>query len=224
MGSYKGVGDMLPFMTDADRAKEIEIVNKIFEKWRIKDKAGLRGMPFYLAFMHDGRELKILENNSRPGDPEIQNILPILKDDFVDVCYKILEGNLTRIELEKVATVVTYKVPPNYGGYMDAFPNLVDGNEIDKPVDLTKAYELERKYGEKIRVYPASMEIRNGETYALKSRAVCVVGIGDSIEAAREVSLGGIGAIRGGALWHRKDVASGEHIEKSIRHMAELHK
>jgi phosphoribosylamine--glycine ligase len=224
MGSYKGVGDVLPFMTDTDRAKEVEIVNKIFEKWRIKDKTGLRGVPFYLAFMHDGRELKILENNSRPGDPEIQNILPILKDDFVDVCYKILEGNLTRIELEKAATVVTYKAPPSYSGYMDAFPNLVDRSEIGKPVDLTEAYELERRYDEMIRVYPASMEIRDGETYALKSRAVCVVGIGDSIEAAREVSLEGIGAIKGGALWHRRDIASEEHIEKSMRHMAELRK
>ena len=224
MGSYKDLGDVLPFMTDADRAKEMEIVNKIFKEWGVKDGAGLRGVPFYLAFMHNGRELKILENNSRPGDPEIQNILPILKDDFVDVCYKILEGNLTRIELEKAATVVTYKAPPNYGGYMDTYPNLVNRDEIDRPVDLTEAYELERRHGDKIRVYPASMEIRNGETYALKSRAICVVGIGRSIEAAREISLEGIKAIKGGALWHRNDIASKQHIEKSIRHMAELRK
>jgi len=224
MGSYKDLGDVLPFMTDADRAKEMEIVNKIFKECEVKDGAGLRGVPFYLAFMHNGRELKILENNSRPGDPEIQNILPILKDDFVDVCYKILEGNLTRIELEKAATVVTYKAPPNYGGYMDTYPNLVNRDEIDRPVDLTEAYELERRHGDKIRVYPASMEIRNGETYALKSRAVCVVGIGRSIEAAREISLEGIKAINGGALWHRNDIASKQHIEKSIRHMAELRK
>jgi phosphoribosylamine--glycine ligase len=224
MGSYKDLGDVLPFMTDMDRAKEIEIVNKIFEEWGMEDKTGLRGVPFYLAFMHNGKELKILENNSRPGDPEIQNILPILKDDFVDVCYKILEGKLIRVELEKAATVVTYKAPPNYGGYMDAFPNLVHKDEIDKPIDLTKAYELERKYGERIRVYPASMEIRNGETYALKSRAVCVVGVGDSIDAARQISLEGIGAIKGGALWHRRDIASKQHIEKSIKHLAELRK
>jgi phosphoribosylamine--glycine ligase len=222
MGSYKDVSDVLPFMTNADRAKEIEIVNRIFEKWKRKADAGLRGMPFYMAFMHTGKETKILENNSRPGDPEIINILPMLKDDFVDVCFKILEGNLTRIEIEKAATVVTYKAPPNYGGYIDTFPQLVDKSEIGKPVDLTKAYELTKKHGDKIRVYPAAMELRNGGTYALTSRAVGVVGVGEDIEAARQISLEGVKAIKGGALWHRKDIASKQHIEKSIRHMEEL--
>ncbi len=222
MGSYKDVGDVLPFMANVDRAKEIEIVNKVFEKWKAADNEGLRGIPFYVAFIHTDKGPKILENNSRPGDPEIQNIVPILKEDFVDVCFKILEGNLTHIELEKAATVVTYKVPPNYGGYANTFPNLVKKYEIGKPVDLTKAYELTKKHGERIRVYPASMEVRNSETYALKSRAVCVVGIGEDIETARQVSLEGIKAIKGGALWHRTDIASKQHIEKSIRHMEEL--
>lgn len=222
MGSYKNVGNVLPFLTDADRAKEIEIVDTIFRKWKAGDNTGLRGVPFYVAFMHTGEEPKILENNSRPGDPEIQNILPILKDDFIDVCFKILEGNLTRIELDKAATVVTYKVPPNYGEYMDTFPNLVNKAEIDKPVNLTKANELTKKYGDRIRIYPAAMELRDGETYALKSRAVCIVGIGENIETARQISLEGINAIKGGALWHRTDIASKPHIEKSIRHMEEL--
>ena len=222
MGSYKHIGDVLPFLTGADRDKELEIVTKIFEKWKAADNKALRGIPFYIAFIHTGKGLKILENNSRPGDPEIQNILPILKDDFVDVCFKILEGNLTHVELEKDATVVTYKVPPNYGGYMSTFPNLVNKDEIGKPVDLTNAYELNRKYGERIRVYPASMELRDSETYALKSRAVCVVGIGDSVERARETSLEGLNAIKGGVLWHRTDIASKQHIEKSVRHMDKL--
>ncbi|MGQ9641250.1 MAG: hypothetical protein ACUVUF_03890 [Candidatus Bathycorpusculaceae bacterium] len=224
MGSYKAVDEFLPFMTKTDREKELQIVKTLFEKWKAKarDPSGFRGIPFYVAFMHTGKEPKILENNSRPGDPEIINILPILKDDFVDVCYKILEDNLTRIELEKAATVLTYKVPPNYGGYVDAFPSLVNKSEIDLPVNLARAYALNKKYGDKIRVYPASMELRNGNTYALKSRAVGVLGIGKNIEEARQISLEGIKAIEGGALWHRTDIASKQHVEKSIRHMEKL--
>jgi phosphoribosylamine-glycine ligase len=68
------------------------------------------------------------------------------------------------------------------------------------------------------------MELRDGETYALKSRAVCVVGISETIEDARNISLEGIKAIKGGALWHRNDIASKQHIEKSIRHMEALRK
>ncbi len=222
MGSYKNVGDVLPFMTSMDRAKEIEIVSRIFDKWKVKDKTGLRGIPFYMAVMHTGKEIKILENNSRPGDPEIINILPILKDDLVDICFKMLEGNLTSIELEKMATVLTYKVPPSYGGYSNVFPNLVNKNEIDKPVDLTRANKLIKKYDDKIRIYPASMELRDGEIYALKSRAVGVLGIGEDIEEARKISLEGIKAIKGGGLWYRTDIASKHHVEKSIKHMEEL--
>lgn len=222
MGSYKNIGDFLPFMTSTDRAKEIEIVSSIFEKWKVKDRTALRGLPFYVAFMHTGKTPKILENNSRPGDPEIINILPILKDDFIDLCFRILEGNLTHIELEKTASVVIYKVPPTYGGYIDTFPNQVVKDEIDKPVHLKKAYELTKKYGDRIRIYPAAMEQRNNETLALTSRAVAVVGIGENIEEARQLSLEGIKAIKGGALWNRIDIASKQHIEKSIRHMEEL--
>jgi phosphoribosylamine--glycine ligase len=222
MGSYKGVEDVLPFLTDADRAKELNVVNKIFQEWRVEDDSALRGVPFYVAFMHTRKGLKILENNSRPGDPEIINIMPVLKNDFVDVCFKMLEGNLTRLELEKAATVVTYKAPPSYGGYAETFPRLVKTDGIDSPVDLTKAYELSRRYGNDIRIYPASMEKRDGKTFALKSRAVCAAGISDCIESARQISLEGLKAIRGGALWNRTDIASQSHIEKSIRHLEKL--
>jgi phosphoribosylamine--glycine ligase len=222
MGSYKDADDTLPFMTSADREKELQIVNRIFEKWKPTDRTALRGIPFYVAFIHTGKGPKILENNSRPGDPEIQNILPLLKDDFVDVCFKILEGNLTNIKLEKEATVVTYKVPPNYGGYMDAYPDKVDTEEIGKPVDLTEAYRLAEKYGEKIRVYPASMELRDNRTYALRSRTVSVVGIDKDIQAARHISLEGLKRIKGGGLWHRRDIASEQHIQESVVHMERL--
>ncbi len=223
MGSYKNVGAILPFMTSLDREKEIEIMDKNFKELKGKgSNPELRGIPFYAAFIHTSIGPKILENNSRPGDPEMQNLLPILKDDFVEVCFKILDGNLTRVEFEEKATVVTYKVPPNYGDYATVFPERVNRNEMDKPVSLTEAHKLPRKYGNQIRIYPASMELREGKTYALTSRTICVVGIGDNIQNARELSLEGIKKIQGGALWHRNDIASREHIEKSVRHMEKL--
>ncbi|MFW6117138.1 MAG: ATP-grasp domain-containing protein [Thermoproteota archaeon] len=222
MGSYKDAGDVLPFMTAADREKEVKIAKRLFEKWADTDNEGLRGIPFYLAFIHTGEGPKILENNSRPGDPEIQNILPILKDDFVDICFKMLEETLHRVELKELATVVTYKVPPNYGGYKDVHPHHVNSKEIGQPVNLKDAYQLKEKYGENIRVYPASMELRDHKTYPLSSRTVCVVGSGIDIETAREISLQGLDAIKGGGLWYRTDIASERDIQQSIRHMEEL--
>lgn len=224
MGSYKDVDDKLPFLTDAEHENEIALANKIFNGWQkqINDSSALRGVPLYLAYMHTGKGIKILEINSRPGDPESINILPIIKDDFVDVCFKMIEGNLSGVGLEKAATVLTYKVPPDYGGYMDFYPGKVAKFDIGAPVDLSKAYELSKRSGGKIRIYPGSMELREGKTYTLKSRAVGVLAIGDSIEEARQLSQEGAKAITGGALWNRNDIATKQHINKSISHMEKL--
>ncbi|MGW8288889.1 MAG: hypothetical protein ACWGNP_01330, partial [Candidatus Bathyarchaeia archaeon] len=224
MGSYKNSSDALPFLTAAEREREVALATRIFEKWKLKigDDSALRGVPLYLAFMHTGSGIKILENNSRPGDPEIINILPILEGDFVDLCVKILDGNLTHVELKKVATVLTYKVPPSYGGYADIFPSLVDKAGVNTTVDLSKAYRLAGKYGDNIRIYPGAMEVRDGKVYALKSRTVGVLGIGETIEEARQVSLEGAREIKGGALWNRTDIASKQHILQSVSHMERL--
>jgi phosphoribosylamine--glycine ligase len=222
MGSYKDEGDILPFLTNLDRAKELQIVSRIFQQWKGKDASSLRGVPLYVAFMHTGKELKILENNSRPGDPEIINVLPVIEDDFVDVCFKILEGNLNQIMLRREATVVTYKVPPSYGEFSQSFPRLVNKRNVDKPVDLEKAYELSRRHPDQVRIYPGSMEKRDGKNFALKSRAVCAVGIADSIEDARSISLEALKMIKGGSLWNRTDIASRAHIKRSKKHLEKL--
>jgi phosphoribosylamine--glycine ligase len=224
MGSYKDTQDHLPFMTAEERETETAIAQKIFHGWskKIGDNTALRGIPLYLAFMHTRGGPKILEINSRPGDPESINLFPILKDDFIDTCFRMIEGSLARVEVERCATVLTYKVPPSYGGYAETFPEKVNKAEVDGPVDLTAAYALTKKYGDKIRIYPGSMETRSGHNYALKSRAIGILGIGEDIEAARQISQEGAQAIHGGALWNRTDIATKEHITKSVRHMQQL--
>ena len=226
MGSYKDADDKLPFLTSVEREEEIALANKIFKGWsaKINDDSALRGVPLYLAYMHTGHGIKVLEINSRPGDPEIINLLALIKDDFVDVCQRMVDGNLKSVKLEKAASVLTYKVPLEYGGYQEAFPNQASKAAANTPVDLTKAQALTKKYGSRIRIYPGSMEIRDGKNYALKSRAVGVLGIGKSIQEARDISLDGAKAITGGELWNRTDVASKHHIAKSISHMQSLRK
>jgi phosphoribosylamine--glycine ligase len=223
MGSYKDSGAILPFMNSRDREKEIELINKIFRELKGKgSNPELRGIPLYSAFIHTDKGPKILENNSRPGDPEIMNLLPILEDDFVDVCYRMLDADLRKVNFRQAATVVTYKVPPNYGGYSTEFPERVNKNEVGTPVDLSEAERLVKKKSGELRIYPGSLEVRGNEVFALGSRAVGVLGIGDNIQEAREISLEGIGAIEGGGLWNRNDVAAEEHIKKSVGHMKRL--
>jgi len=213
MGSYKDRTDWLPFMDKSDREEEVRMVQKIFNKLKGNgSNEELRGIPFYVAFMHTAKGAKILEINSRPGDPEIQNVLPVLKNDFVDVCFRMIEGNLSRIECDAKATVVIYAVPMDYGGYRVKYSG-------DRRVDLSGAYALREKYGDNLRIYPGSMELReNGHTYALGSRTVCTVGVGGTIAEAREISLDGIRNIDG-ALWNRGDIGAEYHIQRSVRRM-----
>ena len=68
-------------MNSSDRETEVALTQKIFQGWskKISDDTALRGVPLYLAFMHTRGGPKILEINSRPGDPESINIFPVIK-------------------------------------------------------------------------------------------------------------------------------------------------
>jgi len=216
MGSYKDVYEILPFMHHKDLDEALTIGNKIFRKLKGEtNNPCLRGVPMYMAYAIAKNGLKVFEINSRPGMPEIQNLMPILEDDFVDICFKILHGNLTNLNFEAQATVVIYKVPPTYGGKIKEYNG-------DTKIDLSTVNQMTEKHGTRMKVYPCSMESRNGDTFALKSRTVCVVGIGDDIPNARKISLQGINAITGGNLWYRTDIASEGHIKKSIEHVKKL--
>ena len=216
MGSYKDVYEILPFMHRKDWEEAVTIGNKMFRKLKGEtNNPGLRGVPLYMAYTIAKDGLKVFEINSRPGMPEIQNLMPILEDDFVDVCFNILHGNLTDLNFEAQATVVTYKVPPTYGGKVKEYTG-------DTRIYLSTVNKMAEKRETRMKVYPCSMELRNGGTHALKSRTVCVVGIGDDIPGARKISIQGLDAITGGNLWYRTDIASEEHIKKSINHVEKI--
>lgn len=216
MGSYKDTGEILPFMDVEDFEKGVELANRIFRA--ILSEAGegsMRGFPMYMAYAISSDGLKIFEVNSRAGDPEVMCILPVLEDDFVEVCFKMLDGSLGPLRFGRKATVATYLVPPTYGGRQPG-----PFREIE--VDLSECEEAASRSGGSMKVYPGSMDLRDGKNFSLRSRTVCVVGIGDGIEEARQISLGGIRAVRGSGLWHRSDIASREHISKSVRHAKAL--
>lgn len=213
MGSYKDKGDLLPFMRKSDWKESLEIGEKIHEKLKgAKRNPDVRGV-LYMAYTITKDGVKVLEINSRWGDPEAMSILPILKDDFVDVCLKILDGKLKKLDFEDKATVVTYAVPLEYGGYANY--------SGPKKVDLRRAEKLNEKYGDNLRIYPGSMGVRNGENYALGSRTVAVVGVAGTLEKAREISMEGIRKIDG-PLRHREDIALPEYINRSKKHMEEI--
>jgi phosphoribosylamine--glycine ligase len=61
------------------------------------------GMPYkgvlYAGLMIVDEEPVVLEFNARFGDPETQVILPLLKNDLVDILMAVVQGNLDRVKI-----------------------------------------------------------------------------------------------------------------------------
>lgn len=183
------------------------VSQRIFEHLRgSKRNSGLIGIPLYIAFTISKDGLKIFEINSRGGNPELINTLGVLDEDFVDICHQMLRGDLRRLRFHPLATVATYLVP-------DVYP---DRDNLDRMIDLSKAKALENAW---IKICPASVDARKDGLHALRSRTVCVLGIGEDIPQARERSLDGINAIKGDGFRDRNDIASSENIQRSIEHV-----
>lgn len=114
MGAYSEV-DKLPFITENDLIFVEQIGNQVINALKIE------GSPFrgvlYGQYIKTEKGIKIIEFNSRFGDPEAMNTLMLLKSNFVDICIDMINGNLDKekIEFNKKASLCVYIVPYGYG-------------------------------------------------------------------------------------------------------------
>jgi phosphoribosylamine--glycine ligase len=156
----------------------------------------------YGGFMVTKDDVKLLEYNARLGDPEAMNVLPILRSDFIDMCYGIVNGRLSHVkaEFENKSTVCKYVVPK---GYPD---NSVKGEKIEVPV-ATKA-----------RMYYASVDQKPEGLYMSGSRAIAFVGISHDFSEAEKIAEEAVKAVRGN-VFHRPDIGTKALLEKRINHM-----
>jgi len=215
MGSYRGPKNSLPFLSDSDWESLADREERAFRKWKGRgSRPGLRGVVLYDAIMHARRGFKVLERNSRGGNTEFINLLTTLEDDFVDVCFRILDGSLKRVRFSSQASVVTCAVPLTYGRKGTPPPPV-------QRVDLFHAEKQADDSGGKLRVLPMDVRVERGRTMLGTSRAVAVVGVADDIEEARSISGDGCRLIRGPIMW-RSDIASRADIERSRRHLGAL--
>lgn len=215
MGSYRGPETYLPYLRASEWEQVVQAEQDAFRKWKGKgSNPGLRGIVLYDALMHVGTGFRILERNSRGGNTEQVNLLTTMRDDFVDVCFRMIDGTLRGIRFSREASVATCAVPLAYG------TSEPPSQPVER-IDLKRAYDLEMKCNGRLRVLPMDVRLEDGQTYVGTSRAVAVVGIDASIEEAREISLKGIRALVG-PVRNRTDIASRSSIERSLGHLRSL--
>ncbi|MCD6542294.1 MAG: phosphoribosylamine--glycine ligase [Thermoplasmata archaeon] len=208
MGSYSTESGILPFMEKSDYEEGAMILQRVVEALHNE------GCPFvgpiYGQFMLTADGPKIVEINARFGDPEAMNILPIFRGDFVDMCFRMVDGDLSgaRIDFDRKATVCKYVVPEGYGVKSMA----------DQPIDVDE--EMIKQEGAIL--FYASVNRKDDKIYTTSSRSLAVVGIGNSLEEAEEICERGLKHIRGEHIFIRHDIGTKELIEKRIKHMKEL--
>ncbi|HEC94994.1 MAG TPA: phosphoribosylamine--glycine ligase [Thermoplasmatales archaeon] len=208
MGSYSDKNGLLPFLGKSDYEESTLILQKIVEA------LSREGCPFvgpiYGQFMLTVDGPRIIEVNARFGDPEAMNVLPLLQDDFVDICLSMLEGSLNkkRIRFQKKATVCKYVVPEGYG----------IESMVHQPISVDE--DAVRDTGALL--FYASVNKEDETIYTTSSRSLAVVGIGNSISEAEQICEKGLDHVKGDHIFIRHDIGTKELIEKRIAHMRQL--
>ncbi|MEK7172182.1 MAG: phosphoribosylamine--glycine ligase [Patescibacteria group bacterium] len=211
MGSYSSSNHLLPFLTQKDLDDAHAITEKVLAALFKETGAQFKGI-MYGGFMAVKDGVKLIEYNARFGDPEVMNVLPILKTDFVEICQAILAGNLDKIkiEFEKKATVCKYIAPE---GYPD---KPVSGQKItienQKPASV--------KEGD-LKMYYASVDQKPDGLYLSSSRAIAFVGIADTLEKAEQIAESACGNVKG-HVFYRPDIGTKALIEKRVEMMRKL--
>jgi phosphoribosylamine--glycine ligase len=165
---------------------------------------GYQGV-LYGQFILTASGPKVVEFNARFGDPEAMNVIPLLETDLVEIMSAVVKGTLGNlpVSFSKKATVCKYAVPAG-------FP---DKPEKDSEVSVGNIGEAS--------IYYASVYEKEGKVYTTSSRAIAVVGIAETIEAAEKIAQNALENIQG-KLFFRKDIGTAALIQKRIDHMKEL--
>jgi phosphoribosylamine--glycine ligase len=95
MGSYSPSEFFTPELTE----QVMETIIKPAVRAMAQEGRPYKGV-IYTGLMITQEEAKALEFNARFGDPETQAILPLLRTDLVDIMEAVVDGTLSRINIE----------------------------------------------------------------------------------------------------------------------------
>jgi phosphoribosylamine--glycine ligase len=159
-----------------------------------------RGVLYVGLMICDGKP-KVLEFNSRFGDPETQAVLPLLESDLVDVMEAVIEGNLHHIKVQwsrssSLCVVLTSKGYP--GNYKTGLP--IQG--------LEKAQSLEH-----LLVFHAGTLKSGGTIVTQGGRVLGVTGLGPTLKIARERAYSAGPCIQFDGMHYRKDIGLSSVLE-----------
>jgi len=153
----------------------------------------------YIGFLYAGLMIKhnepyLIEYNVRMGDPECQTILPLLKNDFVEVLQNCIDGSLDKIELnwreeKSICIVLTSK------GYPEKYQKNILIDKLDQFINTNSEY-----------IFHAGTKIKNGKFYSNGGRVLNFVSINKSFISARNNALKLVKKLNWKSGHFRKDI------------------
>lgn len=205
MGSYSAANHRLPFLTEREVEKARSINEAVIDALTAEFREPYIGF-LYGSFIATRHGVRLIEFNARLGDPEAMNVLAILESDFAVICEALVVGQLSanQVVFADKATVCKYAVPIGYPDH-PLENSLIDVSNVNNPEQL----------------YFAAIDERDGLLYATGSRAVAVVGVGDTITAAEKIAEHEINQVHG-QLFHREDIGTDDLIRRRISQMEDM--
>jgi phosphoribosylamine--glycine ligase len=201
MGSYSCEDHSLPFVGEGVVDEAIQVMQQTVAA--IKRETGVSYQGFlYGQFMLTKQGPKIIEYNVRLGDPEAMNVLPLLQDNFVEICWDIINGTLKHASFEEKATVCSYLVPEGY-------PSAPKRGE---PITIGDV---------KTELFYGSVHQENGRILTTSSRSIALLGVGNNLQEAHEQVVDSLDKIQG-KLFFRRDIGTQELVSKRIQHMRRI--
>lgn len=205
MGSYSDSNGLLPFLKQKDYDDAVNIMEKTIKAIsKITDP--YKGV-LYGQFMLSDEGPKVIEYNARFGDPEVMNVLPLLKNNMLELSNDIIDGKLKKLDFAKKASVCKYIVP-------DGYPETKYANEKIN-VNEDKIKNLGAK------IFYAAVNQKNNDIYTSSSRSIGILGIADTIEEAEKIAEESTSFVEG-KLYHRRDIGTKAILDKRINHMNEI--
>ncbi|WP_298277411.1 phosphoribosylamine--glycine ligase [Ferroplasma sp.] len=199
MGSISDRNFILPFIT-IDTVNEARgILKKIVDSMR-EDGNAFKGV-IYGQFMDTDHGVKVIEVNSRFADPEGINVLTLLKSNLVDIFLDIYSETLKdNIKFLNKATVLKYIVPPGYGI-----------KPAESEITIKDNIESDR-----FKLYYSSVSGTMNRVKTSKSRALALIGIGDSIYEASDIVEEKLQYISGD-YYIRHDIGTEQMLKRKIK-------
>ena len=146
----------------------------------------------FIGLMIKNNEAKVLEYNTRFGDPETEVVLPRLKSDLLDIMLKCIDGNLTENDLqwekEKCVTVVLAS-----GGYPESY---------EKGKEITGLNDVD----DDIVIFHGGTKIYKGKVITDGGRVLAVTAMGETLEEAKEKIYRNIPKIHFDKMEYRTDI------------------